>query len=205
MCWIHNMSGDFITCSQKVGALRIWNASQKTPKAVIKVGAMGIRAFVPFASNPSHYIAVFKDGSLGLLNLQKKKLVWSIEAGHSETIFDLRFKPSDSSLLATGSYDGYIKVWDTQTMRLTATLSLSQTRSSIPDDPAQIVYSISWAPGQDTRLVSAHANGDIVLWDYAKNKLMFRFKPGGASPIYRVDWNPLSRDFIAAGSSEGDW
>lgn len=26
-CWVDNVSGDFITTSAKVGAIRIWNAS----------------------------------------------------------------------------------------------------------------------------------------------------------------------------------
>ena len=34
-----------------------------------------------------------------------------------ETIFDCKFKPDDSELLATASFDGTIKVWDINTLK----------------------------------------------------------------------------------------
>lgn len=36
--------------------------------------------------------------------------------GHTETIFDCSFKPEDSDLLATGSFDGSIKIWRIDTL-----------------------------------------------------------------------------------------
>ena len=206
MSWFYNMSGDFMTCSEKVGAFRIWNASQKTPKSIIKVGATGIRSFESFKDDPNMFVAVFKDGSLGLFNLKKKKVVWTIEAGHSETIFDIKFKNADASILATGSYDGYIKIWNTNTMKLLATLSQQVKRKpGEKTDNGQIVYCISWAPGDDVRLISSHANGDIVVWDYTKNKLLFKFRPGSEGPIFRVDWNLNNKEYITCGSTEGNW
>lgn len=205
--WVYDTSGDFITCSVKVGALRIWNASQKTPKNVIKVGAMGIKDFLGFRSDPNLYVMTFKDGSLGLFDVKKKKMVWNIEAGHSETIFEIRFKPSSSSVLATGSYDGYIKIWDINSMKVMQTFS-SQTKqpTGAKEDTGRIVYCISWAPGlDDYRLVSAHANGDIYLWDYIKGKQLGKIRPGGDGPIYRLDWNQLNSEYIACGSNENIW
>ena len=38
IAWIDNMSGDFLTSTDKVGALRIWNVAQKAPKAMAKHG-----------------------------------------------------------------------------------------------------------------------------------------------------------------------
>ncbi len=201
--WMYNMSGDFITTSEKVGAFRLWNASQKSSKGMVKVGVTGIRCFAGFRDDPNRYVAAFKDGSLGLFDLRKRKLVWNIEAGHSETIFDIRFKPNDPSILATGSYDGYIKIWSLPTMKLLSTLSQQvKTASGERDANAQIVYSIAWAPGEDTRLVSAHANGEVGVWDYAKGKLLMKMRPGTDGPIFRLDWNQLCGDFIACGSNE---
>ena len=38
--------------------------------------------------------------------------------GHIETIFDCQFKPDNPNLIATGSFDGTIKVWDVTTLTL---------------------------------------------------------------------------------------
>lgn len=57
--------------------------------------------------------------------------------GHVETIFDCKFKPDDANLLATASFDGTIKIWDTNT--LTAVYTSPGNEG--------VVYSLSWAPG----------------------------------------------------------
>lgn len=57
--------------------------------------------------------------------------------GHVETIFDCKFKPDDPNLLATASFDGTIKIWDTNT--LTAVYTSPGNEG--------VVYSLSWAPG----------------------------------------------------------
>lgn len=57
-----------------------------------------------------------------------------------ETIFDCKFKPDDPNLLATASFDGTIKIWDTNT--LTAVYTSPGNEG--------VVYSLSWAPGRGT-------------------------------------------------------
>jgi len=37
--------------------------------------------------------------------------------GHIETIFDCQFHPDDPDLLATGSFDGTIKIWDMTSLK----------------------------------------------------------------------------------------
>ena len=118
IAWIDNMSGDFITSTDKVGALRIWNVAQKAPKAMAKVGVTGVNHMLPFKGDASRYLISFKNGAVGVYNIETWKLEFSTEAGHAETIFDLRFKPGDKNQLATCSYDGTIRLWDARTMRL---------------------------------------------------------------------------------------
>lgn len=68
--------------------------------------------------------------------------------GHVETIFDCKFKPDDPNLLATASFDGTIKIWDTNT--LTAVYTSPGNEG--------VVYSLSWAPGRlAAHMHTAHA------------------------------------------------
>lgn len=48
--WIDNISGDFISSTNKVGALRLWNAAHSEPKEMIKVGPHGILSINKLAS-----------------------------------------------------------------------------------------------------------------------------------------------------------
>lgn len=36
--WLDTMSGDFLTATTKVGALRLWNAAHETSKDMLKIG-----------------------------------------------------------------------------------------------------------------------------------------------------------------------
>ena len=47
MGWVDNISGDIITSTVKVGALRLWNASNENPKDMIKIGPHGITCIMP--------------------------------------------------------------------------------------------------------------------------------------------------------------
>ncbi len=202
IAWVNDMSGDFVTCTDKVGAIRVWAASQKTHKAVLKVGATGIRSISGFGSRPELFLIGFKDGAMGIYDLKKRRLVWQIEAGHTETIFDVRFKPNNCNLLATSSFDGLVKIWDMSTMKVAANLSQQHVKGATPEEAenVRIIYSVSWAPGDDTRLATSNANGEVIIWDYVKNKVLCKIQPGSAGQISRVEWHPLMREILACGS-----
>ena len=56
--------------------------------------------------------------------------------GHIETIFDCKFCPRDPYKLATASFDGTLKVWDTS--------DLSCVESSPGNEG--IIYTLCWSP-----------------------------------------------------------
>lgn len=41
-----NISGDIVTSSSKVGALKVWNAANEAPKDMIKIGPHGITSML---------------------------------------------------------------------------------------------------------------------------------------------------------------
>ena len=61
-----------------------------------------------FSCSFIYLIAVFDDYSRNL---------FVVIQGHTETIFDCQFDPDDADILATGSFDGTIKVWDITTLQ----------------------------------------------------------------------------------------
>ena len=52
-----------------------------------------------------------------------------------------------------------------------------------------VIYSISWAPGNVNRISCVSSSGELLIWDTDKFKLACEIQPGGNAPIYRVDWN----------------
>lgn len=55
----------------------------------------------------------------------------SLLQGHTETIFDCSFKPEDSDLLATGSFDGSIKIWRVDTMEAVSLFLSTRSRDFV--------------------------------------------------------------------------
>ena len=66
---------------------------------------------------PAFAVCTFLDGGVGLYDLSRRRWFFLRDQGHIETIFDCKFKPDNSDLLATGSFDGTIKIWDVNTLK----------------------------------------------------------------------------------------
>ena len=59
-----------------------------------------------------------KNGALGVYNLKRQTSEFQTETGHFETIFGLEYCSSNKDLLASCSYDGTVRVWNSNNMKL---------------------------------------------------------------------------------------
>jgi WD40 repeat protein len=62
--WRDDKSGDFITSSRKVGALKIWNVASNTPKETIKVGSHGIHQMRKISGDTNRILLAFTNGAV---------------------------------------------------------------------------------------------------------------------------------------------
>lgn len=76
MAWVDNVSGDIVTSSTKVGALKIWNAAHESNKDMIKVGPHGIHHIEPVRGQMSTFLLHLKNGECAIFNVRKKKLIF---------------------------------------------------------------------------------------------------------------------------------
>ncbi len=102
------------------------------------------------ANTSARFLITFRDGAVGVFDLGKRRMQWSGEPGHSETVFDCKFQPTvpgangsagaaaaaRSLRLATASYDGTCKLWNADTMTC---------ESELVGQPG-ILYSCAWVP-----------------------------------------------------------
>lgn len=220
LLWINDKSGDFITTSRTVGALRVWNVAQKTPKKMVKIVSSGIsdshispgagRSIFPLSILPiqkySNLVLIAcTNGSIAVFNIEKKKIVFQTEPGHSETIFDIKFKPTDKNSLATCSYDGSIKIWDAPSMQMILTINTTKKKGVIGHSTQQepggsnIIYGISWSPNSD-ELACIGGKGVVKIFNTKKGVLKHELQPGGKG--FRVSWNQQNPRYILSSSQD---
>ncbi|XP_056443336.1 WD repeat-containing protein 17 isoform X2 [Gadus chalcogrammus] len=145
-----------------------------------------------FSLPPGHAVCCFMDGGVGLYDMGAKKWDFLRDLGHVETIFDCKFKPDDPNLLATASFDGTIKVWDTNT--LTAVYTSPGNEG--------VVYSLSWAPDLNCIAGATSRNGAFI-WDVKKGKMITRFNEHGKNGIFCISWSHKDSKRIATCSGDG--
>ena len=76
-----------------------------------------------YAPNCDIIAAGCKSGQLFFINAQTGEKILCPVSGHSQPVSCLAFKPDDSNILVTGSYDETLKMWD-----LSASSCLSTVR-----------------------------------------------------------------------------
>ncbi|HET8841747.1 MAG TPA: NACHT domain-containing protein, partial [Ktedonobacteraceae bacterium] len=116
---------------------------------------------------------------------QRLHLAWQ---AHTDNVFTLALSP-DERLLATGSWEGSVKLWDLHSGALLWTTW-----------HAGLVYSVAFAP--DGHLLASGGNDAAIrLWDVANgNSVQTLASPGGA--VYTVAWSP-DRHLLASGGFDG--
>ncbi len=70
------------------------------------------------SASSERILVSFVNGAVGVFNITRKKMEFLTEAGHPETVFDLAFCPSNRDLLASVSYDGTVRLWQPDDMKL---------------------------------------------------------------------------------------
>jgi Tol biopolymer transport system component len=110
-------------------------------------------------------------------------------SGHTDEVTAVAFRP-DGNILASGSLDGTIKLWDVATKRNLATLQ-------IKDDE---VYCVAFSPDGKT-LASGSTEETIRLWDVPAAKNTAGLK-GKDSPVHCVVFSPDGKT-LASGTEGG--
>jgi WD40 repeat protein len=183
--WTDDKSGNFVTANDILGTITLWNAANSEPRKSFKVGNTGIRYILPINGDHNRVLIAFKNGALTLFNLERKQTEFQTEAGHSETIFDLKYHPTQESLLASCSYDGTVRIWDTSTMKL---IVVNDTNRATPQAEKKIIYSCSWHP-KLTKVAISTVNGCLMIYDALKGKLLSSIAPRPGSLSFCVSWN----------------
>ena len=133
----------------------MWNVSHRAPTDTIKAEAGPLQA-ISFIDPTPQALCRFKSGAVGLCDVSRRSWTMFGRAAHTDTVFAAAFKPADPNMLATCSFDGSVRIWDTRQSRL--------HRDLVGDDVG-VLYAVCWAPHDETRLVTTSSRGQVHIWD----------------------------------------
>jgi len=155
LAWARGQPGNFVTVTDRVGVLRLWNVSQRAPLLQIKVGTAGVVCIKAVPSEPSWFVLSFKNSSVGVCDIASRTMRFTSSPGHSETIFDVAFHPNDPDLLGTASYDGHVKLWR---------ISTGASEREMYAGKEQTLYGLAFAPDA-TRVCAVSSVGVVFIWN----------------------------------------
>ncbi|KAG6966529.1 hypothetical protein JG687_00004795, partial [Phytophthora cactorum] len=107
---------------------------------------------------------------IGSVGDDKKLLIWDMRSesydkpaatvlAHSAEVNCLAFSPSNEYLVATGSSDKQIKLWDLRNLK---------TKLHSLEGHTDEIYQIQWSPHHDGVLGSCSADRRVLIWDLTK-------------------------------------
>ena len=139
-----------IASSSGDSPIRLWtlNSSTPTKPELVKKSGLNVR----FSQDGQTIAAAGQDGVIRLLN--KKGVPLEELRGHQQSAGTVRFNPTDSNMLVSGSLDGTIRVWD---------------RRGIPSPNHKLANKVSKLAFNPVNtnvinLASGHEDGTIRLW-----------------------------------------
>ena len=172
-CVAFSPSGKLLASGSKHGEIKLWETQTRTNTATFHVADDNIIWSIVFTPD-GRYLAAAEGGMIDRsITTGHLVSVWEVSSGklvttlrsHTLDVRTLAYSP-DGKILATGSWDGTIKFWDTTSYREIVTLKTGRVQS--------LAFS---ADGK--RLASAGADQTIKLWDVRTRQELCTLKEPG--------------------------
>lgn len=183
--WWPRDTGMFLTSSMD-GSVKIWDTNRASVATSFPFQNMRVyaAAISPTASCHALIATGTSSRNVSLCDMRSGGAAHLL-LGHSESVWSVAWSPADEFLLATGSCDQTVKLWDIRrpgSRACLATLNMDRTRSTDPIAPPRsrprshdgAISALRWTPegrfllssGTDSRLRLWHRDGHRIQAHY---------------------------------------
>lgn len=178
MAWMDWAAGSFVSSNHRTGVLKLWNVSLRQAQESVRVPCGGGILGVAFLSGSSKAACCCSDGSILLYDFVTREVVNSTCAGHTDTVFDCCFSPSDPNVVVTCSFDGTLKMWNITELKLLKSFFESES----------IFYSCVWSPC-GRLLACTSIKGEVILWNIETGRAVVKYEHHSKAS-YCIRWHP---------------
>uniref|UniRef100_A0A8C3AXW6 Coronin n=1 Tax=Cyclopterus lumpus TaxID=8103 RepID=A0A8C3AXW6_CYCLU len=146
-----------------------------------------------FCSVNPKFVAMIVDASGGgsfiVLPLSKSGRIdmsYPTVCGHTGPVLDIEFCPHNDNIIASGSEDCSVMIWEIPEGGLTAPLTDPVVKL---DGHSKRVGILSWHPTAHNVLLSAGCDNVVILWNVARGEAVVRIDSVHTDLIYSACWN----------------
>ncbi|KAL5736951.1 hypothetical protein ACOSQ2_031739 [Xanthoceras sorbifolium] len=159
---------------------------------------------VSVAAHPSGVIAASAalDSFVRVFDVDTNATIATLEAPPSE-VWQMQFDPKGTTLAVAGGGSASIKLWDTATWKLIASLSIPRPEGPKPSDKAnskKFVLSVAWSP-DGRRLACGSMDGTISIFDVARAKFLHHLE-GHSMPVRSLVYSPIDARVLFSASDD---
>ncbi|KAG7401288.1 rRNA-processing protein [Phytophthora boehmeriae] len=133
-----------------------------------------------------------RDVAMPKISKRRKNRKTALKPGsHQDAVMSLDWNSSHRNMLASGSADSTVKVWDITTQKCLYTMAHHSNK----------VQSVRWNPAETTVLASASFDRSIVVLDGRQPDAFSKFQLSGE--VESLAWAPHNPSTIVASSEDG--
>jgi WD40 repeat protein len=141
------------------------------------------------------------DGTLLVTADTENIRVWDVSTrretgvltGHTDFVWGLAWSPitpDGTSILASASQDGFVRLWDVAASAITASLQTGWA------------YCVDWSPDGQQLAVGTNA-GEVQVWDVASQQMLHTWQSPTHTAVLSLGWSP-DGNTIASGEWSGE-
>ncbi|KAI3942742.1 hypothetical protein MKW92_045599 [Papaver armeniacum] len=159
---------------------------------------------VAVAAHPSGVIAASAslDSFIRVFDVDTNSTIATLESPPSE-VWQMQFDPRGINLAVAGGGSASVKIWDTATWELIATLTVPRPEGSKPSDKSgsgKFVLSVAWNL-DGSRLACGSMDGTISVFDVSRAKFLHHLE-GHFMPVRSLVYSPADTRLLFTASDD---
>ncbi|KAK3229263.1 hypothetical protein Dsin_001144 [Dipteronia sinensis] len=181
--------------------VKLWRADELDLQRTNTGHCLGV---VSVSAHPSGVIAASAslDSFVRVFDVDTNASIATLEAPPSE-VWQMQFDPKGTTLAVAGGGSASVKLWDTATWKLIASLSIPRPEGSKPSDKSnskKFVLSVAWSP-DGRRLACGSMDGTISVFDVARAKFLHHLE-GHSMPVRSLVYSPIDARVLFSASDD---